>query len=63
MPNSKTLSEADIDRLLAEVAEENFLTDTSEFFGLRHIVIDGFDDGEWVAPETMRAIQSLGVAL
>ncbi len=63
MPKSRTFSEKQIDRLLAEVDEDNFLSDETGFFGVRRIAIDGFDDGEWVPVETLRAIQNLGAAL
>lgn len=63
MSKSKTLSEAQIDRLLAEVEQDNFYSDSDDFFGLQRIRVDGFDDGEWVPVETLRAIQNMGAAL
>lgn len=63
MSKSKTLSEAQIDRLLREVDERNFLQSEEEFFGVRRFNIDGLEDGEFVAVETLRAVQCLGASL
>lgn len=63
MSRKPTLSEAQIDRLLQEIDERNFLQSEEEFFGIRRFNIDGLEDGEFVAVETLRAVQGMGAAL
>ena len=63
MSKSKTLSEAQIDRLLAEVEQDNFYSDSDDFFGLQRIRVDGFDDGEWVDVQTLKAVREIGAML
>ena len=63
MSKSKTLSEAQIDRLLAEVEQDNFYSDSDDFFGLLRIRVDGFDDGEWVDIQTLKAVREIGAML
>ena len=63
MSKSKTLSEAQIDRLLAEVEQDNFYSDDRDFFGLQRIRVDGFDDGEWVDVQTLKAVREIGAML
>lgn len=63
MAKSKTLSEAQIDRLLADVERENFYSDEDDFFGLQRVSLDGFDDGEWVDVATLKAVREIGAWL
>lgn len=63
MSKSKTFSEAQIDRLLADVERDNFYSDSDDFFGLQRIRVDGFDDGEWVDVQTLKAVREIGAAL